>query len=114
MNIIVTRPKEDGSPLKEKLETMGHRVILMPLLRIVPRPRAFIRKLPYQAIVITSANGIRALSGHTELKSIRMLTVGPQSMKAAKEAGFLKVEAHGDLVGLATHIRKTLNLTAGP
>ena len=75
----------------------------------------FIRKLPYQAIVATSANGIRALSGHEELKSIRMLTVGPQSMKAAKDMGFLKTEAHGgDLDGLVGHIRKTLQPAAGP
>ncbi len=115
MNIIVTRPEEDGSPLKAKLEAMGHRVTLMPLLRIVPRPRAFIRKLRYQAIVATSANGIRALTGHPELKSIRMLTVGPQSMKAAKDAGFANAEAHGgDLDGLVAHIRKTLAPSAGP
>ena len=115
MNIIVTRPEEDGSSLKEKLEAMGHSVILLPLLRIVPRRPVFIRKLPYQAIVATSANGIRALNGHAELKSLRMLTVGPQSMKAAKDAGFLKVEAHGgDLDGLVAHIRKTLQPAAGP
>lgn len=115
MNIIVTRPEEDGSPLKAKLEAMGHRVILMPLLRIVPRKPAFIRKLPYQAIVATSANGIRALTGHEELKSIRMLTVGPQSLKVAKDADFTKAEAHGgDLDGLVAHIRKVLQPTAGP
>lgn len=115
MNIIITRPEEDGSPLKAKLEAMGHRVILMPLLRIVPRTRAFIRKLPYQAVVATSANGIRAITGHPELKSIRMLTVGPQSLKAAKDAGFLKAEAYGgDLEGLVAHIRKALPPSAGP
>jgi uroporphyrinogen-III synthase len=115
MNIIVTRPEEDGSPLKEKLEAMGHSVMLLPLLRIVPRRPMFIRKLPYQAIAATSANGIRALTGHAELKSIRMLTVGPQSMKAAKDAGFIKVEAHGgDLDGLVVHIRKTLLASDGP
>jgi uroporphyrinogen-III synthase len=115
MNIIVTRPEEDGSPLKAKLEAMGHRVILLPLLRIVPRQRVFIRKLPYQAILATSANGIRALAGHPELKSIRMLTVGPQSLKAAKDAGFNRAEAHGgDLDGLVAHIGKTLQPAAGP
>ena len=115
MNIIVTRPEEDGGPLKKRLEAMGHHVILMPLLRIVPRPRVFIRKLPYQAIVATSANGIRALTGHADLKSIRMLTVGPQSLKAAKDAGFLKAEAHGgDLEGLVAHIQKSLQAAGGP
>ncbi len=115
MNLIVTRPEEDGGPLRAKLEAMGHHVILLPLLRIVPRSPVFIRKLPYQAIVVTSANGIRALTGHEELKSIRMLTVGPQSLHAAKDAGFLNVEAEGgDINGLVAHVRKTLQPGAGP
>ncbi len=115
MNIIVTRPEEDGGPLKARLEAMGHRVTLLPLLRIVPRQRVFIPKLPYQAILATSANGIRTLSGHAELRSIRTLTVGPQSLKAAAEAGFLKAEAHGgDLDGLVSYIRKSLQPLAGP
>lgn len=115
MNIIVTRPEEDCSPLKAKLEALGHGVILMPLLRIVPRKPVFIRKLAYQAIVATSANGIRALTGHENLKSIRMLTVGPQSKKAAQDAGFTKVEAHGgDLNGLVAHIARTLKPADGP
>jgi uroporphyrinogen-III synthase len=115
MNIIVTRPDEDAGPLKAKLEAMGHGVILMPLLRIVPRQPVFIRKLLYQAVVATSANGIRMLTGHDELKSIRMLTVGPQSLKAARDAGFRKAEAHGgDLDGLVAHIGKSLQPSAGP
>ncbi len=115
MNIIVTRPEEDGNPLKAKLEALGHRVILLPLLRIVPREPVFIPKLPYQAIAATSANGIRALRGHAELKSIRMLTVGPQSLQAAKDAGFASAETHGgDLDGLVAHIRKALHPAAGP
>ena len=115
MNIIVTRPLEDAGPLKSKLEGLGHSVILMPLLSIVPRRPVFIRKLPYQAVVATSANGIRALSGHDHVKSIRMLTVGPQSLKAARDAGFGNAEGHGgDLEGLAAHIGKTLKPADGP
>lgn len=115
MNIIVTRPDEDAGALKAKLVGLGHTVILVPLLQIVPRKPVFIRKQPYQAVVATSANGIRMLSGHDELKSIRMLTVGPQSLKAAKDAGFRHAEAHGgDLEGLVAHIRKTLQPPNGP
>lgn len=115
MNIIVTRPDEDAGPLKAKLEAMGHKVILMPLLRIVPRKPVFIRKQPYQAIVATSANGIRMLTGHHEIKSIRMLTVGPQSLAAAREAGFARAEAHGgDLEGLVAYVKKTLQPSTGP
>lgn len=115
MNIIVTRPEADGKLLKPKLEAMGHSVILMPLLHIVPRERVFVPKLPYQAVIATSANGVRALRGHEELKSIRVLTVGPQSLEAAEVAGFARAEAHGgDLNGLVAHIRNALHPAAGP
>jgi uroporphyrinogen-III synthase len=115
MNIIVTRPDEDAGPLKAKLKALGHNVTLMPLLRIVPRKPVFIRRQPYQAMVATSANGIRMLTGHPELKTIRMLTVGPQSLKAARDAGYRKSEAHGgDLEGLVEFVRKSLQPAAGP
>lgn len=115
MRIAVTRPEEDAGPLKAKLEAMGHEVAMAPLLAIAPRNDVTIEPLPYQAAVATSANGIRALRGHEHLKSIRMLTVGPQSLKAAAAAGFVQAEAHGgDVDGLARHIRERLDPHGGP
>jgi uroporphyrinogen-III synthase len=44
-----------------------------------------------------------------------LLTVGPQSLKAAREAGFPNAEAHGgDVNGLAAHIVATRNPSNGP
>ena len=87
MRVVVTRPEEDAGPLKAKLEALGHEVILVPLLVIAPRAGVWIEALPWQAAVATSANAIRSLTGHDELKSLRILTVGPQSLQAAREAG---------------------------
>jgi len=43
-----------------------------------------------------------------------MLTVGPQSLLAAENAGFNRAEAHGgDVDGLVAHIRKSLHPAAG-
>lgn len=115
MRIAVTRPEEDAGPLKAKLEAMGHEVAMAPLLAIAPRNDVTIEPLPYQAAVATSANGIRALRGHEHLKSIRMLTVGPQSLAAAQGAGFARAEAHGgDVKGLAAHISACLKPGDGP
>lgn len=115
MRIAVTRPEEDAGPLKAKLEAMGHEAVMAPLLTIVPRLCAAIEPLPYQAVAATSANGIRALSGHDHLKSIRMLTVGPQSLAAARQAGFANAEAHGgDVRGLARFVTENLQPGGGP
>ena len=115
MRIAVTRPEEDAGPLKAKLEAIGHEVTVVPLLAIVARPGVDIEPLPYQAIAVTSANAIRSLSGHHEVKSLRILTVGPQSLKAARAAGFKTAEVHGgDVDGMARYVRETLKPTDGP
>lgn len=115
MRIAVTRPREDAQPLKDKLENLGHEVIVTPLLAIVPRAGVTIPDRPWQAIAATSANGIRALPDIKRLQSIRMLTVGPQSLKAARDAGFRNAEAHGgDVEGLARYMRNALDPADGP
>lgn len=114
MRIAVTRPEEDAGPLKRKLEALGHEVVMAPLMTIRPREGVSIPALPWQVIAVTSANGIRALPRGHGLASLRTLTVGPQSLKAAAAAGF-RAEAHGgDVNGLAAFIRQTLDPEAGP
>ena len=114
MRIAVTRPEEDAGPLKARLEALGYQVVMVPLLTIRPRGDVAIPVLPWQAIAVTSANGIRALPPAHGLDKFRTLTVGPQSLKAAKAAGFA-AEAHGgDVNGLAAFIRANLDPGAGP
>jgi len=87
---------------------------MAPLLEIRPREGVSIPALPWQAVAVTSANGIRALPEGHKLQHFRVLTVGPQSLKAATAAG-LKAEAHGgDVNGLAAFIRGELTPEAGP
>jgi uroporphyrinogen-III synthase len=114
MKIAVTRPGEDAEALRRKLAEMGHEAVMAPLMTIRPRADAFIPERPWQAIAVTSANGIRALPAGHGLETIRTLTVGPQSLKAAAAAGF-SAEAHGgDVNGLAAFIRASLDPGAGP
>lgn len=114
MRIAVTRPGEDAGALRHKLEASGHQVTLTPLLAIQPRAGVVIPDLPWQAIAATSANGIRALPPAHGLTRFPMLSVGPQSLKAAQAAGFA-AEAHGgDVKGLAAFIRGHLDPAAGP
>lgn len=114
MRIAVTRPEEDAGPLKARLEALGHEVVMAPLLSIRRRGDAAIPDGAWQAIAVTSANGIRALPPGHGLEKFRTLTVGPQSLKAARAAGF-RAEAHGgDVNGLAAFIRSELDPGAGP
>ena len=114
MRIAITRPEEDAGPLTAKLEALGHQVIAAPMMAIRRRDHVVIADLPYQAIAVTSANGIRALPHPQRFLMFRILTVGPQSLAAAAALGF-KAEAHGgDVNGLAAFIAAELDPQAGP
>ncbi|QIG48012.1 uroporphyrinogen-III synthase [Nordella sp. HKS 07] len=118
MRLLVTRPVEDAEPLKQRLEALGHEVILSPLLVIAPRPAITIPAENYQAVALTSANAVRSLEGGPHLDGLRhlpVMAVGPQSATAARQAGFAQItEAGGDGVGLARHVIASLDPNAGP
>jgi uroporphyrinogen-III synthase len=115
MRLIVTRPDEDAGPLLAKLASLGHQAVALPLLKIVPRPHIRVPQRDYQAICVTSANAIRALGKPGSLAAIPVLTVGPQSLRAAHDAGFGKCEVHGgDVGGLADFIIHNFDPARGP
>jgi uroporphyrinogen-III synthase len=118
MHLIVTRPQADAEELQRKLEVRGHRVTIAPLLDIrmgLPRP---IPNRMYQAVLITSANGARALADHparARLLNKMVFAVGPQSRAAALAAGFMNViEAGGDVTAIVAMVGRDLVAGAGP
>lgn len=115
MRLIITRPEDDALPLKAKLESRSHTAILAPLLKIVPRPDAFVPPFAYQLICTTSANALKCLRLEDRLKTIPLLAVGPQSLAVAREKGFTHAEARGgDVHGLAAHAAANFDPANGP
>jgi uroporphyrinogen-III synthase len=115
MRLIITRPADDANLLKAKLEALGHSAILVPLLQIIPRANVQIPSKNYQLICVTSANAVKHCGASAELKRIPVLTVGPQSLEAARAAGFKSCEAHGgDVAGLASYVIKNFRTQDGP
>jgi len=102
MKILVTRPRADGEEIAARLAEMGHQALLAPLLE----PRFFDGPEPalddVQAILATSANGVRALIRRTPRRDVPVFAVGPQTAEEASKAGFTDVRsADGDAVALA-------------
>jgi uroporphyrinogen-III synthase len=117
LRIAITRPAEDAVGLRARLEALGHQTILAPLLTIIPLSGVTIPDAPWQAIAITSANAVRAAPAamRERLHTLPMLTVGPQSAQAARQAGFTDIqEAGGDAAGLAQHIAASRDPGRGP
>jgi uroporphyrinogen-III synthase len=68
-----------------------------------------------QAVLATSANGVRALARRTANREVPIYAVGPQTAATAREAGFVQVRnAGGDAANLANAVREWADQKAGP
>ena len=105
MRVVVTRPEPDGERTAAKLRARGCEVLLAPLLRVEWLERADLGSGPWDALVMTSANAARAITGHPRLPELWRLpvyTVGRRTADAARAAGFTTVHsADGDQRDLA-------------
>lgn len=113
--ILVTRPEEDAAALAEILTGLGHEVWIEPLLSVRLREGAALHTAGAQALLFTSANGVRAAALLTGERGLPALCVGDATARAARDAGFTKVEsASGDVHGLAALVRVACRPDAGP
>lgn len=112
---MITRPTEDAQPLARLLEAEGHHVIIEPLLSIELHDDAPLDFSGVQAILITSANGARALAQNTTERGTAVLCVGAATAAAARALGFTNLRsANGDVEDLAALARETYRPEAGP
>jgi uroporphyrinogen-III synthase len=114
MHALITRPLEDAKPLADLLQARGVDCVVEPLLEIVPKPDAAIDLDGVQALLFTSANGVRAFAAHSTRRDLKVLTVGEGSAEAARAAGFSDVTAAGgDVDALAALAIAKLDPQAG-
>lgn len=102
MRILVTRPPEDAQRTAAELRARGHDALIAPLtdIRFCDGPQLALSDV--QAILATSANGVRALARRTQRRDIPVFAVGPQTADAARQAGFHQVRnTKGDAAALA-------------
>lgn len=102
MRVLITRPIEDAKPLADALAERGIDVLIEPLLEVTPLETVEIDLQGVQALLFTSANGVRAFAAASPRRSLRVFAVGDGSAEAARRAGFDEVEsAKGDVEALA-------------
>ena len=114
MRILITRPIEDARPLADALEQRGIEVLIEPLLEIRHLDDAEIDLDGVQALLFTSANGVRAFAALSPRRDLKVFTVGDGSADAARQAGFPNVEsARGDVEALAALVVDRLKAEDG-
>jgi uroporphyrinogen-III synthase len=115
MHALITRPLEDAKSLAELLAGRGVECTVEPLLEIAPHPEATIDLEGVQALLFTSANGVRAFAAKSSRRDLKVLTVGDGSATVAREVGFGDVTAAaGDVDALAGLVIRELDPKAGP
>jgi len=104
MAVLVTRPQPDNETTAAVLRARGVEVLLAPALRFEPLPLPEGLEADHDAVIVTSANALRAiaplLTDHRLLK-LPLFAVGEQTALAARRAGFDEViSADGDASAL--------------
>jgi len=105
MRLLVTRPREDAASFAELLRARGHIPTIAPIMDVRPHDGPPIALEGVQALVATSANGVRALAHRTRKRNVPLYAVGPQTAEAAKSVGFKTVHsAEGDSAALVEFV----------
>ncbi|HEX9521980.1 MAG TPA: uroporphyrinogen-III synthase [Reyranella sp.] len=118
MRVLITRPEREATTLATALSQRGHVPVIAPLFRleILHPPADFAQALAAcQAVLLTSANGARALAEASEQRGRPILAVGDTTATTAEGLGFSAVSsAAGDGTALVELVRKRLDPKAGP
>ena len=112
--ILITRPREDAEALAAELARRGFPVMIQPMLEIRMPEGPTLDLEGVQALLFTSANGVRATAARTTVRDLPVLAVGDATARAARDEGFVQVEsARGDVESLAGLVKARLDPAAG-
>lgn len=105
---LITRPAQDSPALAGELERRGIEVFLAPMLTITPAGAAAPDLSGIQALLFTSANGVRAFAALSAERGLPVFAVGERTATAARNEGFGAVRsASGDVDGLAALVAQS-------
>jgi uroporphyrinogen-III synthase len=114
MLVLITRPEPDAGGLVAALAARGLECRVEPMLIIEPLAEAEVDLAGVQALVFTSANGVRAFAGIEPRRDLPVFAVGDTSAAAARDAGFAEVRsAAGDVEDLAKLVVAALEPRGG-
>lgn len=114
MRLLITRAQEDAAPLAALLASHGIETQTDPLLSIEMTAGPALDLAGVQALLMTSANGVRAFCQRNPERRIAVYAVGDATAREARNQGFSQIEsAAGDVQSLAGLVRRSLPADGG-
>ncbi len=112
--LLITRPEDDARLFAKEVEAIGFAPVFEPLLRIEPLQAPPLPDVVVQAVLFTSANGVRAFINAYGCLDCPAYAVGDATARAARDAGFAPVQsAGGDADVLAGLVQAELEPSVG-
>lgn len=114
MRLLVTRPHEDAEAFAAILKARGHEAVVAPLLELHFLSGAEISLHGIQAVLASSANGIRGFAARSPERNLPVYVVGPQTAETARKSGFANViSAEGDASALIEKVAESTDPARG-
>lgn len=110
--VLITRPLPAATETARRVAALGLRPLVAPVLATTLCPARLPPPDSVQALLLTSANAVPALS--SEFHHLPVFTVGAATAVAARTAGFLRVtSAAGNAADLAGLVRRLCDPNGG-
>ncbi len=87
--VLITRPIDEATQTAKKLEAMGHRVVMAPVICV--EPVSFELPEDNRSIIVTSKNGVRMGLANIGDKTRPIFAVGEKTADEARGQGFTNV-----------------------
>jgi len=114
MRALVTRPRAEAMELATALAARRIEAVIEPLIEIRYHDAAMPDLAGAQAVLCTSANGVRALARVSAEREVPLFAVGEATAARARAEGFRAIESAGGNVGdLARLVRRLSRPGAG-
>lgn len=102
--VWITRAEPGASATAKRVEALGYRPLVSPLLTIEPLP-SLVELSGVSALAFSSANGVRAFAAASSVRELPVYAVGDRTAEEARAVGFTRIEsAAGDVEALAALI----------
>lgn len=112
--VLITRPAAEADGLAATLAARGWVPVLAPMMEIVTDRPPLPDERTLQALLVTSANGVRGIADRLANRRLPVIAVGDATAAAARAAGFDTVtSARGTADELAALVTATLDPAAG-